>query len=256
MKIDLRFIVGAMILILLTACAAPIPQAVRATATTTASPPPTLTATNTIIPSAAVSPELEDWSVINPEAVDIKSDNGSLILTLKYRVLWFMNQRGVLVYKPVDGNFKITADVHTSKSSASGLPPGGDGTVQLGGLMARNGNGAQENYVFIVVGDDGDGLSIETKNTTDSVSAYNGPSWDSAGAQLRLCRFGQTFHLYKRHIGGNDTWMLAETFDRPNLPETLQAGLNIYTDSTPDLQVRYENIKIEPVSTESDCELN
>ena len=176
MKIDLRFVVGAMILILLAACAVPTPQAVRATATTTASPAPTLTATNAVLPSATVNPELEDWSVINPEAVDIKSDNGSLILTLKYRVLWFMNQRGVLVYKPVDGNFKVTADVHTSKSSAPGLPPGGDGTVQLGGLMARNGNGAQENYIFIVVGDDGDGLSIETKNTTDSV--------------IRMCLFG------------------------------------------------------------------
>jgi hypothetical protein len=194
--------------------------------------------------------------VFNPGAVDVQSENGSLILTLTRHALWFMQQRGVLVYKPVSGNFKITADVHTSKHSDPTQPPGGNGSVQLGGVMARNGDGGQENYVFIVVGDDGDGLSIETKNTTDGFSKFNGPAWDSAEAELRLCRIGQAFNLYKRHVNTNETWTLATSYDRPDLPGDLQVGLNIYTDSAPDLQIRYENIKIESVPSMEECTTN
>jgi len=165
-----------------------------------------------------------------------------------------MDQRGILVYKPVTDDFKITADIHTAKNSDPNQPPGGDNTVQLGGLMARNGNPGRENYVFIVVGDDGNGLSIETKNTTNSLSVYNGPAWDSTDAELRLCRLGQTFNLYKRHVDTNEVWTLAATFDRPDLPDVLQVGVNIYTDSRPDLQIRYDNISIESVISEAECE--
>jgi hypothetical protein len=144
--------------------------------------------------------------------------------------------------------------VHTAKSSDPNQPPGGDGTVQLGGLMARNGKGGQENYVFIVVGDDGDGLSVETKDTLESFSKYNGPAWDSPDAELRICRIGQAFNLYKRHVDSSESWQLADTFERPDLPDELQVGVNIYTDAQPDLQIRYEKIRIEPVSSAADCE--
>jgi hypothetical protein len=192
---------------------------------------------------------------VNPQAVEIKSDHGVLMMTLLHRALWFMEQRGVLMYQLVDGNFKITANVHTAKNSDPTQPPGGNGSVQLGGLMARNGKSGQENYVFIVIGDDGDGLSIETKNTVDSFSKYNGPSWDFAEAELRLCRVGQTFNLYKRHVGSSEPWIAATSFDRPDLPQTLQVGLNIYSDSTPDLQIHYDHIKIDPLASPADCEM-
>ena len=248
-------VVLCVILLFLASCAAPsTPSLPTVTATQTASPVPTLKPTKTDIPTATAIPGFEDWSVFNPQAVDIQTDDGALMMTLKHRALWFMNQRGVFVYKSVSGNFRITADIHTAKSSNPAQPPGGDGTVQLGGLMARNGNGGQENYVFIVAGDDGNGLSIETKNTIDSFSKYDGPAWDSAEAELRLCRFGGMFNLYKRHIASDETWIPAATFDRPDLPETLQVGLNIYSDSTPDLQIRYDPINTDLISNSSDCE--
>lgn len=236
---------------LLSACGS---SAARTVPTPTVSPVATSKPTNIAAPAETNIPGFEDWSVVNPNAVEIKAENGSLFLTLKFRALWFMSQRGVLVYKPVSGNFKVTADVHTAKRSDPSQPPGGDGTVQLGGLMARNGEGGKENYVFIVLGDDGNGLSIETKNTTASVSEYHGPSWDSAEAELRLCRAGQTFYLYKRHVGSSEAWQLAETIERPDLPDTLQVGANIYSDSTPDLRVQFDHLRIETVSDQTDCE--
>lgn len=251
-----RFCFVFLIMILLASCAAPTASSQPiSTATSISVPFPTATVkvANTATLTPTPVPGFEGWSVFNPGAVDIQSEKGSLILTLTRHALWFMQQRGVLVYKPVSGNFTVTADVHTSKHSDPTKPPGGDGSVQLGGVMTRNGNGGQENYVFIVVGDDGDGISIETKNTTEGLSKFNGPAWDSADAELRLCRIGQTFTLYKRHIHTNETWILATSYDRPDLPDELQVGVNIYTDSTPDLQIRYDNIKIDPVASADEC---
>jgi hypothetical protein len=259
MKSQIPVLLPSFVIFWLAACAAPPPPSApmpTATATWTATAAvPTRKPTRTPPPTPTDIPGFEGWSVLNPQAVEIKSEDGGLVMTLKQRALWFMERRGVLMYKPVDGNFKITAEVYTAKSSDPSQPPGGDSTVQLGGLMARNGNSGQENYVFIVAGNDGDGLSIETKNTIESFSKYSGPVWDSAEAELRLCRFGATFNLYKRHVGSNEAWTPAATFDRPDLPQTLQVGLNIYTDSAPDLQIRYDHIKIEPVSNSSDCEM-
>lgn len=251
----LRKLFLVLLLWMLTACAAAssTPQ-VAATLQPTSSPVPTVRPMKTSVPTPTAIPGFEAWSVFNPQAVEIKSENGALTMKLIHRALWFMEQRGVLMSQDVTGNFRITADVHTSKSSDLTQPPGGNGTVQLGGLMARNGQSARENYVFVVVGDDGDGLSIETKNTVDGLSKFNGPGWDSAEAELRLCRVGQTFKLYKRHVKSTAAWTSAASFERPDLPQTLQVGLNIYSDSTPDLQVRYDQIKLDPITSLADCE--
>lgn len=251
-------IASGAVMLLIAACASPATPT-PVTATETASPAPSAVPTETPTPAPvelSSLPGFEDWSVLDAPAVEIAAEDGALILMLKHRALWFMNQRGVLAYKAVEGDFKITAEVYTAKSSDPGQPPGGNGTVQLGGLMARNGTGGQENYVFIVVGDDGNGLSVETKNTTDSFSEYAGPEWDTSAAILQICRVGQTFNLYKRHVDRDEPWILAAAFERPDLPESLQVGLNVYSDSTPDVQVLYKNMRIENLADPSGCATN
>jgi hypothetical protein len=210
-------------------------------------PTPHRTATSIAVPG------FEGWRVVSPNAVELSVEDGVLVLTLRRRALWFMAERGVLFYQMVSGNFKITADVLAARRSDPSLPPAGDGPVQLGGLMARDGAGGVENYVFIVVGDDGDGLAVETKTTQDSVSQWDGPGWGSGRAELRLCRVGEGFFLYKRHADAGEAWTLADSFQRPDLPETLQVGANIYSDGVPDLRVRYANLRIESVSDEAGC---
>src|SRR5215211_4196915 len=84
-------------------------------------------------------PGFEDWAVYNAPAVEIQAQDGALILTLRRRALWFMDRRGVLAYTNIEGDFKLTVDLYTMKRSDPSQPPGGDGTVQLGGIMARNG---------------------------------------------------------------------------------------------------------------------
>jgi hypothetical protein len=198
-------------------------------------------------------PGYPGWQIISPEAVRIELDGSSLVMTLTHRALWFQAQRGVLFFRPTHGDFRITATVRASKASDPSQPPGQDGTVQLGGVMARAAHKPNENYVFIVVGSDRDGLSVETKTTTANQSRFEGPAWDSASADLKLCRIGSTFTLAKRHAGTSEAWIVAATYDRPDMPHEMQVGLNIYTDSQPDLQVRYGDVRIEPLFPGTAC---
>jgi hypothetical protein len=43
------------------------------------------------------------------------------------------------------------------------------------------------------------------------------------------------------------------TFQRPDLPDALQVGVNIYTDGVPDITARFEGLAIEPLEDGEDC---
>jgi len=169
------------------------------------------------------------------------------------RALWFQAQRGVLVWKPVTGDFRITATVLVARTSNPVAPLDEGGAVRLGGLMARV-DAIRENYVFVVVGADADGFSVETKSTRDNASRFEGPAWPAPAADLRLCRSGVTFTMLKRPAGSTGPWTVAATIDRPDLPGELQVGPNIYTDSAPDLTARYGDVVLESPPSAARCD--
>jgi hypothetical protein len=123
----------------------------------------------------------------------------------------------------------------------------------LGGLIARNPASTTENYVHIVVGNAENRLAIEAKNTTNNVSQYDTLAWTSGNAELRLCRVGNDFNLYRRAVNAT-TWMLAATYARADFPASLQVGASIYSAATPDLRVTFENLRIEEVREKGECE--
>lgn len=195
------------------------------------------------------------WSVLNPQSLQIGVGGGELHLTVTQHALWFQSEQGTLVYKEVNGDFKLTSTVRARRTTNPNLPA--DRYVHLGGLMARSGAGGGENYVFIVVGFDENDLSVETKTTVNNVSTYAGPSWPSGDAELRLCRVGRTFVVYKRALGAG-TWTEANRYDRPDLPSTLQVGPNAYAfangnPGAPDLTVSFDAATFAPVSGLADC---
>jgi hypothetical protein len=106
-----------------------------------------------------------------------------------------------------------------------------------------------------VAGYDENDLSVETKSTLNSMSMYEGPSWPSGDAELRLCRVGSMFYMYKRGIG-EATFTLAKTYDRPNLPTKLQVGGNVYSLSAPDLVAHFDEMTFADASSEADCAAN
>lgn len=192
------------------------------------------------------------WQLFNPQLFEHAVRDGALWMTPRVFGLWFDRNTGPMIYQSVTGDFRVTARVRARRASALDEPP--DQAVHLGGLMARDPRTPPENYVFVVVGRDIDDLSVETKTTEAGRSVFEGPMWPhGSDAELRLCRLGADFHMYKRPIDGGE-WALAATFERPDLPPTLQVGAIAYTNSRePDLSVGFEEIHFADVFEEADC---
>lgn len=197
-------------------------------------------------------PGFDGWQLVNGADARVGATDAGLAMTLTKRALWFQNQKGVLFYTTISGDFRLSSTVETSKTSDSSQDPGGDGTTQLAGIMAR-GLTPQENYVFIVVGSDADGLSVETKSTTDNDSTFEGPAWPTGDAELKLCRVGTEFTLWKRTINSGDDFTLAATYKRPDLTGDLEVGANLYSDSTPDITALFPDLTIEPLDPGEAC---
>ena len=191
------------------------------------------------------------WSVLHPELVGVSVQGGALRLEATADSLWFNASQGPLVHKTVSGDFMITSRVRARSAATPAQPPAQ--TIHLGGLMARDPASASENFVFIVVGRDENDISVETKNTVASVSTYTGPTWPSGDAELRLCRVGSSFRMLKRDIAGG-AWTDAATFDRPDMPATLQVGAVMYAHTqAPDLAVSFDEVTFAPVTSLGDC---
>ena len=197
----------------------------------------------------------QTWTVFRPEVFDVAVDGSAIQMTLNTVARWAGNGQGGLVYQEASGDFRLTATVRARRASDPTQTV--SSIVSLGGLTARNPDGAdrggRENYVHIVVGNTPSGIGVETKSTRDGSTSYEAVPDASGDAELRICRLGSSFRLYKRPVGA-PTWVLAATIERPDLPEILQVGANIYSVLNPDLQVIVEDLRVEAAPDEAACE--
>ncbi|MCS6913080.1 MAG: hypothetical protein RMK29_18285 [Myxococcales bacterium] len=196
------------------------------------------------------------WTVLNQTTFRLTLAEGALRMEPTQNVVWWKADRGPGVVQLLRGNFKATTRVHVRSVSDPSKPPGHD--YQFGGLIARDPRSdepaGKENYVFSVIGYRGSYLSAETKSTRDSQSEVAGPPWDSGSAELRICRLGSSVALYDRKLG-SDTWHLAITYRRPDLPAELQVGPIAYALSNhPDVRADFEWVRFAPARSRSDCE--
>lgn len=193
------------------------------------------------------------WSRYQPELVDMDVSAGALTMAPNQYAHWFNRERGPLLYKQIAGNFSVTSRVRARRATSPGTPP--TGAFHLGGLMARapDDPDAPPDYVFIVVGRDGNDLSVETKTTVQGESDYIGPAWGSGDAELRICRIGDTFYMLERPVDGGE-WDVAQTYDRPDLPGALEIGAIVYAPiDDPDLVVSFDEITFTSVWEKADC---
>lgn len=186
------------------------------------------------------------WELFNSEVYTIKQNEGSLIqVDLTQNALWFQNDQGGLVYQTVTGDFEIQGRVLARKLTNDQEEV--ECSVCLGGLMARNpDNGSGENYVHLVTGNTPEGIGVEHKSTINGASDFDATNDGLADFDLRMVRKGNDFILSKRTSGATE-WVEVITYNRPDLPATLQLGFNIYTAASgtlADLSVIYENVVI------------
>ena len=195
-------------------------------------------------------PALPGWTTFRPEAAAVSVDGGVLHLDPAVNTVWLDAATAILLWKEVEGDFMVTAAVRSHQAGNVDVPP--PSGFRFGGLMARDGGGGPENYVFIVLGTDTD-PSVETKSTVDSGSTYQGPPWPTARGEVRLCRIGARFEMYVRETDG--AWQLSNAFDRPDLPGTLQVGPIAYNNApTAELRASFDFVDFEPLDDFAACQ--
>lgn len=207
---------------------------------------------------------LESWNIYNNESTSrinptqIEIDNGKLQLTPNSQTLWFNSiKTGAMVSKMITGNFVATTSIQVRRRTNNNLPP--NQTVELAGLMVRNRETPEENYLFIVLGYDENDLSVEVKTTSNNISAYIGPSLSNSDGELRICRIGQNFYLYLKTVDGN--WVVQNhpttnnpVFIRSDLPSSVEVGPNIYANQgTPDVTSSFEYVRFFRPKGLEDC---
>lgn len=154
---------------------------------------------------------------------------------------WYADFQAPFLFKTVSGDFTAETRLHATGLdqeipkalwSLAGLMVR---APRVGGMAAWTPN--TENWLFITTGiaaRPGQPV-IETKTTVNSRSELRLHPIASGWVELRITRRGAQFALAYKQTG---EWQTLATFDRPDLPTTVQLGINAYTDwnSTEHLQ--------------------
>ena len=177
--------------------------------------------------------EAERWPDMRRRAEVRPAGTGELYLE-PYTSGWYADFHAPFLYRTVAGDFVATARVLAE------APGGGVPSVpwSLGGLMVRAARAVDsatwtpggERWLFITAGVAGEASRpvLETKTTVGSRSTLQLHPVRAGWVELRVTRAGRAFELASRHDG--EGWVVRARFDRPDLPDTLQVGINAYTD--------------------------
>jgi hypothetical protein len=155
---------------------------------------------------------------------------------------WYADFRGSFLFQEVTGDFVATTRVR-ARGTGGDLP---STTWSLAGLMVREPRTTTaaswepraENWLFATTGiaaRPGQPV-IETKTTVNGRSALNLHPVPAGWMELRIVRVRADFLVFARAEGAAE-WTLQERFFRPDLPQTVQVGVNAYSgwDLVPEL---------------------
>jgi hypothetical protein len=166
--------------------------------------------------------------------IEIDRNAGTLILE-PHASVWYRDYRGVLVFKPVKGDFVVTAKLNVHSRQGAGQAPRSQ--FSLAGLMVRvprevapqTWRPGRENYVFLSLGaaDRPGEFQLEVKTTENSDSQLQ-ITPGAPEAELRIARIGSALIMLRRLPG--ESWQVHRRYRRADFPETLQVGLTCYTD--------------------------
>ncbi|QDV18896.1 hypothetical protein Pan153_35570 [Gimesia panareensis] len=185
------------------------------------------------------------------EQIDISQTRTGWLVMKPYSSTWYMDYRGVLVYKQVKGDFVVTSQVRVARRGGDGAPRS---NYSLAGLMIRTPRKVTpqtwkpggENYIFLSLGaaNRPGTFQFEVKTTVNSRSKLAVTNAGTPTAQIQIARIGNDFILLKKTPDGN--WNVHQRYRRTDMPEELQVGLTVYTDysTASRLQPRQQNTQV------------
>lgn len=181
--------------------------------------------------------QVEGWGADQLEAIDVGSSRLGALTLMPHTSSWYQDWRGVLLFKPVDGDFVVTTDVEPRRRSGAGAP---QSTYSLAGIMVRaprpsvtspaTWSAGGENYVFLSLGagDPAGSFMFEVKTTEDSDSQLQLQPAGASRARIQVVRVGSAIICLRQPEGGS--WSVHRRYSRTDLPAGLQVGLTVYTD--------------------------
>lgn len=169
------------------------------------------------------------------ERFDISKTRAGWMVMVPYSSTWYMDYRGVLVYKQIKGDFVATSNIRVARRGGDGAPRS---NYSLAGLMIRTPRNVTpqtwkpggENYIFLSLGaaNRPGTYQFEVKTTINSRSRLAVTNADTPAALIQIARIGNDFILLKKTPDGN--WNVHQRYRRTDMPEELQVGLTVYTD--------------------------
>lgn len=224
----------------------PAPSAVATNAIS--APIGTLALLDDSFDGAALDPR---WTILHPTWFTRTVGGGVLELQPTVSgstVTWYADGEGPFVYKHVTGDFTVSADVHAFDPASPQSPP--PANFRMGGITVRDPNApaGRHNWLHVAVGGGNASvpIAVEDKNTIDSVSSLVLHPITETRGTVRVQRRGTRFSLYYRAPNAT-TWQLLRAHERPDLPQRLQVGLNVFAWRAPTaVRLRVESIEFRP----------
>lgn len=169
---------------------------------------------------------------------------------------WYQDFHGAFLQREVSGDFRVVTAVTVSSQANPGQAPARQYTSA--GLMIRDpgSEAGNENWVVMNLGFQDTALATESKNTDDSVSVLTlRPTGGVRSAELSICRVGSTVRVFRRLLG-SPSWELDNSYERPDLPQTLQVGLMANAWEAPaDLLAEFDFVRFDRIGGPEDCTL-
>jgi len=166
------------------------------------------------------------------EKVDVNTTSTGHLYVVRQSGAWWAGYHGVYFFKEVKGDFAITTRLRVTGKG------GGESTKMwtISGLLVRAPADAKapreqrkENWIYLMTGrGPGEGRVIDAKSTLESNNAWDITPAQPGWYELRIARIGPLFIAMCRPEGGD--WVLRKRIVREDLPETLQAGINVTSD--------------------------
>lgn len=165
---------------------------------------------------------------------DIHQQLPGKLLMIPHVSVWYEDYRGVLMFKPVEGDFVVSTRLRVTAPDQQGAPRS---SFSLAGLMVRvprevtpqSWRPGGENYVLLSSGaaHTPGQHALEVKTTRDSRSqleVLEGSEW----AELRVVRVGPAVLTFAKLEGPE--WQVVRRYMREDFLARLQVGLTAYTD--------------------------
>jgi len=171
---------------------------------------------------------LADWSVMHgelpdgtPSRFDIGQTTSGALTVVPSRSWWVNTTRGFFLYKRLQGDFTVTVRIRATGRAT----PVSTLDWSLAGLLLRapEATTRSEQWVGYTVGFVG-APRVERKTTRSGRSELRLIPVEPGWIELRAVRAGQLILLLRRQDGQD--WSLDAVYLRPELPETLQVGID------------------------------